>query len=172
MLKLHMRVWRTSLLPGGRFSEYRLDKDKDNLLKYYREKGFFDAELTYQKSLSNDGRHVDVIVKIKEGPRYTVSFFGNERFWDLTLKKDLVLYSNGNRRQLGVRKSVKNIKQRYHEAGFLEPQIKVEKKRVPDEPVETYELQFVIQEGPATKVETVDIAATTALKKKRLKNNY
>ena len=169
MLKLHMRIWRASLLPGGRFSKYRLDKDTDNLLKYYREKGFFDAELTAQKSLANDGRHVDVIVKIKEGPRYTVSFLGNKRFWDLTLKKDLVLYSNGNRRQLGIRKSVKNIKQRYREAGFLEPHIKVEKNQVPDTQLETYELQFVIQEGAETKVETVDIAGNQRIEEEEIK---
>ena len=169
MLKLHMRVWRTSLLPGGRFSEYRLDKDADNLLKYYREKGFFDAELTYQKSLASDGRHVDVVIKVKEGPRYTVSFLGNERFWGLTLKKDLVLYSNGNRRQLGIRKSVKNIKQRYREAGFLETRVKVEKKQVPDAPLETYELQFVIQEGPETTVETVDITGNHRIKEEEIK---
>lgn len=33
-------------------------------------------------------------------------------FWDLTLKKDVVLHRDGNRYNLGVRKSVSNIKEK------------------------------------------------------------
>ena len=170
MLKLHMSVWRATLLPAiGRFSEYYLKKDIDNLLKYYRKKGFADATLTYRTAISNDGRHVDVSVKIQEGPHYTVSFIGNQRFWDLTLKKDVSIYSDGNRSNLGVRKSVRNIKQRYREAGYLETQVKVEKKLVTDTPIKTCQLQFVIQEGAGTVVETVAISGNHSIEEKEIK---
>ena len=169
MLKMHMSVWRAALLPVGRFSDYRLKKDIDNLLKYYRRKGFAEAELNYQTTLANDGRHVDVIVTIHEGPRYKVSFAGNQRFWGLTLKKDVAIYADGNRRNLGVRKSARNIKQRYREAGFLETQVEVEKKPVPEAPIETYELQFVIQEGPGTVVESVEIAGNPSIEEKTIR---
>ena len=169
-LKLHMSVWRAALLPAiGRFSEYQLKKDMDSLLKYYRKKGFADAELTYGTALSNDGRHVDVTIQIQEGPHYSISFIGNQRFWDLTLKKDVAIYADGNRRNLGVRKSVRNIKQRYREAGFLETQVKIEKALIPDTPVETYRLQFVIQEGPGTVVERVDITGNRSIDEKEIK---
>ncbi|MBR9986091.1 MAG: hypothetical protein KFF68_09285, partial [Desulfosarcina sp.] len=47
-LAWRMTVWRGALFPGiGRFSEYRLKKDMDLLLKHYRRKGFADAQLSY-----------------------------------------------------------------------------------------------------------------------------
>ncbi len=169
MLKLHMRVWRSSLLPVGRFSEYRLKKDNDNLLQYYRRKGFAEAKLTYQTTLADDGRHVNVSVAIQEGPHYTVSFMGNQRFWDLTLKKDVAIYEDGNLRTVGVRKSVRNIKQRYRQAGFLETQVKAQKKPVPDAPIETVDLQFTIQEGPGSVVESVTLSGNHSIEEKAIR---
>jgi outer membrane protein insertion porin family len=93
-LKWRMQVWRAALLPGiGRFSEYRLKKDLDALLKYYRRKGFADARLSYRIDDPGDAHQVNVTIKIQEGPRYTVDFVGNRRFWNLTLKKDVVIFA-------------------------------------------------------------------------------
>ena len=112
---------------------------------------------------------VDVTVKIQEGPRYTVAFEGNQRFWDLTLKKDVVIFSDGNRSNIGVRKSVQNMKRRYHEAGYLDARIKTETTLVPGKPVETHQLRFVIQEGPQTIVNKVTIAGNQNLSEKEIK---
>ena len=88
-----MKVWRAALLPGiGRFSEYRLKKDMETLLNYYRRKGFADADLSYQMDDPGDSHQVNVTVQIREGPRYTVDFEGNRRFWNRTLKKDVVIF--------------------------------------------------------------------------------
>jgi outer membrane protein insertion porin family len=80
-LKRRMTVWRAALLPGmGRFSEYRLKKDMDALLKYYRRKGFADAQLSYRIDDPGDAHQVNVTVQVLEGPRYTIAFDGNQRF--------------------------------------------------------------------------------------------
>ncbi len=163
-LKRRMTVWRASLLPGiGRFSEYRLKKDMDSLLKYYRRKGFADARLSYRIDDPGDSHQVNVTVQVQEGQRYTVAFDGNQRFWNRTLKKDVVIFSDGNRNNIGVRKSVQNIKRRYHEAGYLDARIKTETTLVPGPPVETRQLRFVIQEGPQTVVDNVTIAGNQNL---------
>ncbi len=163
-LAWRMTVWRGALFPGiGRFSEYRLKKDMDSLLKYYRRKGFADAQLSYHIDDPGNSHIVDVTVKIQEGPRYTVAFEGNRRFWDRTLKKDVVIFSDGNRSNVGVRKSVQNMKRRYHEDGYLDTRIKTETNLVPGKPVETRQLRFVIQEGPQTIVDKVTIAGNQNL---------
>jgi outer membrane protein insertion porin family len=169
MLKLHMRVWRTALWPSGRFSKYGLKKDMESLLAYYRRKGFADAALSYRTALAEDGRHVDVMVSIDEGPRYKVSFAGHHRFWTFTLKKDLAIYSIGNRGNRGARKTVSNIKQRYHDDGFLEARVEVKQNPVPDAPLPTTLLQFVIHEGPQTKVESVHISGNHSIEENKIK---
>ena len=169
MLKLHMRVWRTAIWPTGRFSRYWLKKDVDNLLAYYRRKGFADAALSYRTALAEDGRHVDVVVSIDEGPRYKVSFEDHHRFWTFTLKKDVAIYSVGNRGKRGVRKTVSNIRQRYHNDGFLEARVEAKQTPVPDAPIPTNLLQFVIHEGPQTKVESVQINGNHSIEEKKIK---
>ncbi len=170
-LKWRMKVWLSDLLPLiGRFSEYRLKKDMASLLAYYRDKGFADAELSYVIDYPADSNKANVTVQVLEGPRYRVSFEGNEEFWDRTLKKDLVIFTEGNRHNnSGVRKSIQNIKKRYHEEGFLEAQIKVETTIVPGASFETRELRFVIQEGPQTVVDKVTIKGNQALSDKKIK---
>ncbi len=169
-LKWRMRVWRAALIPGiGRFSEYRLKKDMDSLLKYYRRKGFADAQLTYHIDDPGDAHQANLTIKIQEGPRYTVDFVGNRRFWNLTLKKDVVVFRDGNRSNIGVRKSVQNIKRRYMEAGYLDARIKAETTPVPGMPVETQKLRFVIQEGPQTIVNQVTLAGNQNLSDEEIK---
>ena len=168
MLKLHMRVWRAALWPAGRFSESWLKKDMENLLAFYRRKGFADAALSYRTKLAEDGRQVDVIVRIDEGPCYKMSFVGHHRFWRFTLKKDVALYTIGNRGNRGVRKTVTNIRQRYHDDGFLEARVEVKQNPVPDASIPTTLLQFIIHEGPQTKVESVHISGNHSIKEKKL----
>ncbi len=169
MLKLHMHIWRVALWPTGRFSEYWIKKDMKGLLSYYRRKGFADAALTYRTTLADDGRHVDVVVSIDEGPHYEVDFEGNHKFWDLTLKKDVALSQSGNLRNKGARKTVSNIKQRYHDAGFLETKVKIEREPVSDTDTDKTLLRFIIQEGPQTKVEKVELSGNTSIGEKKIR---
>jgi outer membrane protein insertion porin family len=169
-LKRRMIVWRAALLPGiGRFSEYRLKKDMDLLLTYYRRKGFADAQLSYRIDDPGDAHRVNVTVQVREGPRYTVAFDGNQRFWDLTLKKDVVIFSDGNRSNIGVRKSIQNMKRRYREDGYLDARIKAETTDVPGNPADLRQLRFVIKEGPQTVVDKVNIAGNHTLSEKEIR---
>lgn len=170
-LKWRMRTWRGAKFPGaGRFSEYRLKKDLETLLKYYRKKGFADANLSYEIDRPGDAEYVDVTITVQEGQRYTVSVEGNQHFWDRTLKKEVVLFAEGNRVGSGVRKSLRNMQHRYHEDGFLEVRIDVEKTILPGEPVDTRQLRFVVHEGPQTIVDTVNLQGNASLTDKEIKS--
>ena len=169
-LKLRMSVWRADLLPWfGRFSEYQLKKDMASLLAYYRSKGFADAELSYRIENPGNALRVNVVVEVKEGQRYTVHFAGNEEFWDMTLQKDMVIFTAGNKNNTGIRKSIQNMKKRYHEKGYLESQIKAEKCRGSDPSAEEYPLCLVIDEGPQTVVTQVAIAGNHAFSEEQIK---
>ena len=169
-LKRRMGVWRSNLLPFvGRFSEYLLKKDIASLLTYYRSIGFADAELSYDLDNTSDPSKANVTVQIQEGPRYTVVFDGNRNFWDLTLDKDVVIFTKGNRYNIGVRRSIQNIKKRYHDAGFLDAVIKEEKTTSLGPLAETCQLRFVIEEGLKTIVNEVVITGDQDISETEIK---
>ncbi len=157
-LQWRMRTWRVAAVPGmGRFSEYRLKQDMDRLLAYYRRKGFANAELSYRLGEPDEAHRVDVAIDVEEGPRYRVDIEGNRHFWNLTLRNDLVIDTRGNRGNSGVRRSIRNLKDRYRSAGFLDTRVTVEKTDIAGDPVQIRQLRFVIDEGPQTIVQTLDI---------------
>ncbi len=169
-LKLRMSVWRADILPWfGRFSEYRLKKDMTSLLNYYHSKGFVDAEVSYSLARPEDGPQTDVTVEIKEGPRYTVEMVGNEEFWDMTLKKDLVLFTTGNRNNTGIRKSIRNITKHYHEAGYLETKVTIDTCSGVENTPALHPLCVVIDEGPQTIVDQVNIAGNESIDEEQIK---
>jgi len=168
-LKRRMGVWWRSTLPGiGRFSEYRLKNDMDSLLTYYRRKGFADAVLSYRIDDPTETHSVDVTVVVQEGPRYEIRIDGNQHFWDLTLNKDVVIKTDGNRNNIGVRKSVRNMRRRYLSAGYLNAKIKTKTTDISDGSSQIRRLRFVIAEGPRTLVEGVTIDGNSALLDKEI----
>ncbi len=169
-LKLRMSVWRADLMPWfGRFSEYQLKKDMTSLMDYYHSKRFADAELSYRLAHPGDLQQVDVIVQVKEGPRYSVDFAGNKHFWDMTLKKEVVIFTSGNRNNTGIRKSIRNIKKRYHDAGYLETKVKADRCSGTEADTETRPLCFTVEEGPQTIVDQLTIAGNEAIPEEQIK---
>ncbi len=168
-LKLRMKTWTASLLPRGpgRFIEKNLREDVKNLTEYYREKGYPDAVIDSKIEKDPETKGVSVAVIIKEGNEYDVEFEGNEEFWDLTLKKDLVLFKEGNRNNFGIRKSVRNIKDHYRKAGYLKADVNVEDEIKDDEAVRM--LCFVIDEGPQSLVESIQIKGNHLFDEKKIK---
>ena len=168
-LKWRMRTWQATLVPGlGRFSEYRLKLDMDRLLNHYRRKGFADAKLSYRLGEPDQAHRVDVAIDVKEGPRYRVDIAGNRHFWNLTLRKDVVIDERGNRGNSGVRRSVRNIKDRYRSAGFLDTRVTVEKTDIAEDPVQIRQLRLVIDEGPRTIVQRLDINGNQILPDRKI----
>ncbi|QTA82666.1 Outer membrane protein assembly complex factor [Desulfonema limicola] len=170
-LKLRTSIWKDSLLIGEmrRFVQKDVDKDLKNLVKFYLKKGYADVEITPEIKKDRDLKQVSVIMNINEGPKYKIEFEGNEEFWDFTLKKDLVLAQRGNKNNLGLRKSIRNIQNRYQEAGYPDVKISMEEQEPGDPEKNIRKIKIVIEEGTRFIVESVNIAGNKALDSDKIK---
>ena len=157
-LKSRMKTWRLGLLLGtARFTEERLEKDIENLITYYRKNGYAEVDISYELDTKSHFPDVDVNINIFEGPHYKIAFKGNDEFWNYTLKKDVVFFTQGNRRGLGLRKSIRNIRERYHKEGFIDVKVVVREESESQHLKKSKCVSFNITEGPRTKVFDVTI---------------
>lgn len=159
-LKMRLKTWQSSLLFGGasRFVEKQLDQDIETLRQFYRAKGYAEAQVEAGVEKNPDTGTVRVRVRIAEGPRYRVRFSGNRAFWDLTLKKDLVLFTEGNKNNLGLRRSIRNMEKHYRRAGYLDVRIRAGQQPPPDRGGRVKNIVFTIREGPRYLVESVSVS--------------
>ncbi len=169
-LKWKMTSWRVKALPGslGRFVESDLKKDIEKLVAFYRKTGFADAAIHYEfhkdPNVKDPGAlGPSVSVKIEEGRRYPVRISGDKRFWGRTLEKDVVLFTEGNKNGLGLKKSVKKIKERYRKAGYLAAEVTISEKVSGDRDVETRRIDLVVNEGPCSRVQSIVLVGNQAL---------
>ncbi len=169
-LKLRMKTWPASLLPGGagRFVEKTLQRDVRKLIAFYRKKRFPDVEIRSDVNKDDETGAVHARITVEEGRRYEVEFIGNAEFWDYTLKKDLVMFQEGNRGDLGLKKSVRKIKERYRGAGYLETEVNVAEDKTPDEEG-VRRLAFHIKEGPFTSVGELRVTGAGAFEDEKVK---
>ncbi|MEW6076958.1 MAG: outer membrane protein assembly factor BamA [Thermodesulfobacteriota bacterium] len=158
-LKSRMKTWRASLLHLGRarFNQHDLDRDMETLTEFYRKKGFAEVAITYALNTDDRQSRVAIVVLVDEGPRYEIAFSGNNRFSGRALKKEAAVYSRGNRGGMGIRKSVKDMKARYWNAGYLNADVRVEEGARAEESGAPKQVRFVIEEGPGTVVRSLTI---------------
>ncbi len=172
-LRPKMKVWRRSFWPGsgGRFHERTFKKDLQKLNKFYWKKGYYDCVIEPLIEKDPVKKEVSVHLKINEGSLYKdVSVAGNERFYTYTLKKKAIILSKvGNRSNLGIRKSNKNIKKRYHAAGYLDARVTVEDKAVTEDGRLVRKICFEIEEGPCTVAAAIRIRGNEAFDEKRIR---
>lgn len=163
-LKMRLSTWHSSLLFGGaaRFVPGKLEEDTAALKKFYRGKGHAEADVKAAVEKDPDTAAARVTFTISEGPRYRVEFKGNEAFWNMTLKKDLVLFTEGYRDGLGLRKSIRNMKKRYREKGYPDADIRIEESEQKKGKLPEKHVEFVIREGPQHVVESVSISGNRA----------
>ncbi|MFW6114665.1 MAG: outer membrane protein assembly factor BamA [Thermodesulfobacteriota bacterium] len=171
LLKCKMKVWRSTLLPGswGRFIRRNLTEDIENLVGYYRKNGYADVMID-QKILKQGEQDLAISILIHEGPRYIFEFAGNRSLKKSILRKDLVLLKEGNKKDLGLKKSIREMIERYRKAGFLETQIRIAENV--DEATEksVRRVRFIIDEGPRALVTSIRFIGNQAFDDETLKN--
>ncbi len=125
-LKMRMKSYQLPLFfwsRGERTIQTDLEADIKNLVAYYRKKGFAEAAITYDTQTNTDKKTTRVVIEVEEGPLYRVSFSGNKEFMDYTLKKDITIWTKGNRNDFGLKRSIKNITDRYRKAGYRDCEV-------------------------------------------------
>ncbi|MAS16746.1 MAG: outer membrane protein assembly factor BamA [Flavobacteriaceae bacterium] len=81
------RFWKKSKLIPDDF-----ETDKENLISYYKEKGYRDARITYDTIIKNDEETIDIVIDIDEGNQYyfgKIDYIGNSSFSDYQLNQIL-----------------------------------------------------------------------------------
>ncbi|MBA2880154.1 outer membrane protein insertion porin family [Desulfosalsimonas propionicica] len=171
-LKMRLSTWQSSLLLGGpsRFVDDKLRDDIKALKQFYHGKGFAEAEIDAEVKKKQKNGNVRVRFTIHEGPLYEVSFKGHQAFWNMTLKKDLVLFTEGNKNGMGLRKSVRNIKKRYRARGYPEVQIRTEENQIRQTQPPVKPIVFEITEGPFHMVDSVSVSGNRQFSDQRIQN--
>ena len=85
--KFPLRFWMKSKLIPDDF-----EADKENLISYYKEKGYRDARITYDTIIKNDEKTIDIILDLDEGNQYyfgKIDYVGNSSFTDYQLDQIL-----------------------------------------------------------------------------------
>ena len=170
-LKWRTKTYKSWLIPDflRRFQKEELEKDVIRLIQFYRRKGYPDVVVDSDVNKDAKSQNVYISLNIDEGPRYNIEFQGNETFWDFRLRRDLVLFKEGNKRDFGLKKSIRNIKERYLKAGFTDCRIEMssEKKQGTGEPVRN--IRLIIDEGPQYIVNSIDFKGNKVFDSKKIK---
>lgn len=166
-----MRSWRHSLFirESGRFREEELARDVADLVAVYRQRGYPECTIDLELLRDASSRSVQALLKVSEGPKYEVSITGNSHFWDYTLRKDIVIFDEGNIGNRGLRKSVRNMLARYRAQGYLQARIDILEERQTAGRRRVRSIEFAVTEGPRTLVEKVDFPGATAFREDDLR---
>lgn len=170
-LKLRTQTWKASLLFGGmqRFVQRALDADVRNLTKFYREKGYPEVVVTPQVSKDPESYEAVVVLGIEEGPLYEIEFIGNSEFWDWTLCKDMVVFTEGNQYDFGLKKSVRKIRDRYRQSGYLKIAVTTESALRKTDAGPVRDIRLRIDEGPRSIVEKVTVSGNGRFDDRRIR---
>lgn len=160
-----MATWRKAifLFGSGRFIPQQLKDDVRKLTSFYREKGFADVKIVSDTSFDAQHHQVQCDLKIEEGPHYTIRFAGNHFYSDYGLRHDLVLFSVGNLGNIGLRRSIQNIRRRYLHDGFADVKVHWQAQSKTTDEERQIELTIEIEEGERFIVESVTIRGNAHL---------
>lgn len=193
-LKLRMKSFHSSLLFGelNCFNEAWLRKDIDGIVTLYREKGFPDVEIRYylfedadlsQKIAIRNGKpdidptvhDLNILVEIREGLPYRLSFEGNSAFSERELQKKIDLISKGNVNDAALKKGKQLIRQAYLDAGFQDVTVDFDKREggvsdqeKEDEAPAVWEVLYTIDEGDQVVVDTLTIKGNRHIDEKEI----
>ncbi len=170
-LKLRIKTYKSRLTPDfmRRFEKKTLNNDIKDLIRFYRKKGYPEVVVTSVVNKDVKTQNASIFLTITEGPRYTIDFQGNKEFWDLTLKKDLILFKEGNDNDFGLRKSIRNIKKRYRNAGYKDCRIEMTSETKQDEGMPVRYIRLFIHEGPQYLVNSLNVTGNHAFDAKKIK---
>ena len=170
-LEFRIKTYKSWWIPNfmRRFKKKELDNDIKNLILFYRKEGYPDVSVNSVVEKDAETQNVSIALNIHEGPMYDIEFQGNTAFGDYRLKKDLILFKQGNEKDFGLIKSIRNIKKRYLNAGYKDCRIemKSEMKQQTGRPIR--KIRFIIDEGPQYIVNSVHFTGNDALDAREIK---
>ena len=153
---------------GQKFSEKSFLEDLEKLRAFYRGRGFADVVVEHELDRRLKTGDVTIKLMVNEGARYDISFVGNTAFGSRALKKELDLFKSGNRRGTGLRRSLRNIKEKYLKAGYAQVTVNVKTEDVREQGISVRRLSIVIDEGVRSIVREIVISGNTLFSEEEL----
>jgi len=157
--KKNVLLQRLGFVAGERLDPYLAEGGRTTIAEVYQKIGFAFVKVTLDREKLPQGRLVYVI---DEGPRVkiaSVKFMGNEHVKTSTLKKLIKTKTNKwfywpfYYTQEAVQEDIEKLRKFYYEKGFLD--YKVEAKKEFSEDNSKVHVTFMIDEGPAYRIERI-----------------
>jgi len=135
--------------------------DIERIRELYRDKGFFDVQISKPKIELKEGEKYYITIKIKEGKRYKLVgldikgndlFTKKELFEDLKEKPKVGDYYNGK----AIKELKKNILKKYTDLGFVFAQVYIQKML--DRTKKTVRVRYVINKDKRYFVDLINIS--------------
>ncbi len=159
---------KIGLKRGATFSDHLVLENSEEILKLYREKGYFFAQVNIDTQ-SGQENLVNVTIRIKEGEKVKIEkirFSGNRSFPDKELREQMetrertwysFLDDSGVYQKDILKLDMFRVEGFYHDHGFLrikvlEPRIEINKKS------REVHIAIPVEEGPQFRVKTLDLS--------------
>ncbi len=182
-LKVRMSTWRHRFLSffSRRFVEKNVAQDVKQLTSFYRKgtvrKRFPECVIKDSVVIDSLQREADVLIVINEGPRYTVEFLAPDmtplhseiNAINKRLRRQLIIYDKGNRNDLGLRKSIQNMKRFYLNEGYRNTRIRYRDTTFAKRRFTERHIAFIVEEGVRTTVSAITIKGNRAFEIKRIR---
>jgi outer membrane protein insertion porin family len=142
----------------GRLDHSVIEQDLDRLTVYYRDLGYFRAQVSRELRYDESGQWVSLIFVIDEGPRYKIrnlEVIGNEKFAAQQLKQQLTLKPGDYFNMPKMRRDENMLRELYGSQGHIFADIQAV-PRFMEQPGEL-DLVFNIKEGELFRVGEIKI---------------
>ncbi len=155
---------------GDIYDEYKVKVALDNVLSYYRMKGFFSAKIIAKKGEFDPEKNViNLYFTIDEGQRAiikSITFVGNETIAESKLMKTIIIRKGEPFDYLKIFTSRYNLTSMYAQKGFIYAEVKTPRE---DVFLIDNNLTFTIEEGKKVFVKDIKIFGNKSVRSKIIK---
>tara|TARA_B100000989_G_scaffold105532_1_gene77340 strand:- start:8348 stop:10921 length:2574 start_codon:yes stop_codon:yes gene_type:complete len=161
--KFLLRFWKKSKLIE---SDYELDKE--NLISFYKEKGFRDARVKFDTIIVNNEKTIDIELNIDEGDKYyfgNINYLGNSSYTDFQLDQILGIKKGDSYNGVLLKERIQDdnpdandISNLYQNSGYLFSSVNAVEVSAEND---TIDFEIRINEGKIASFNKISVAGNT-----------
>lgn len=144
----------------GRYAQRELKEELKVVEAMYRQAGYVAARVRQEGALQRRDGKIFPLIRVREGPRVTVSFVGNDSLDDEVLASVVTFRESGAFDDTEIEASIAAIRVAYQEVARYYVEVAAKTERVGD----TAHITFTIEEGPQVYVRKVELVGPKAIK--------
>ena len=179
-LKIRMLTWQIRLIPfnSRRLVEKSVAEDVKRIWAFYRKgragRRYPDCEIKYTIEEDEAQKEATVLISVTEGRHYSVMYKKPDRTeisrrMKRGCKREVTIFEKGNRNDLGLRKSVQNMKRFYFEKGYVHAKISYQDATVKKRKRLKRKITFLIDQDSCMYVRSLDVRGNHAFEMDELK---